>query len=285
MLYQQLPPFNPVANGVRSTLTVPRWSLSLGRIVLSFPTVPANSINKATISEIVVKIGARVVFGPISGAMLDKLNKFRGIQDDVHHLTIDFTERDGLSAVEKEVGAFDLPALGNQDVFVEVVNTAASGTPYLSAFAGFTALQFNPAKPNRNGQLIHKLIPYIIPNAGGTSQTWAPSFGGAIIKRVHFSYTGTDWSATADGNLKSVYLRKNGVSWHDNVRCLDQRFILTEQRKVPQSKVYHLDFVHDNVARAALQTRDARSLQFDLTTTAADTITAFVEALDVPNNL
>lgn len=283
MIYQKLPPFNPVANGTRATTQVQRWQMTLGRIVLVFKGT--NSITKATISEIVVKIGARVVFGPISGVELDKLNKYRGLYDQADRLTIDLTERDGLSVVAKEIGGIDLPALGAEDVFVEVVNNASTGTPALYALGGFTALQFDPKTPNRDGQLIKKVLAYQIPTSGGTAVTWMPDFKGALVQRIHFTYGGTDWTTTADGNVASVEAKKNGVAIHDRITCGDNRFILQEHRKVPQSKFYTLDFVHDNVHSAALQTNDARSLEFNLALTATDTIRALVEVLDVPGNL
>lgn len=285
MIYLKLPPFNPVANGVRSTTQVQRWQMTLGRIVLAFLGGGANSISKTTISEIVVKIGARVVFGPISGADLDKLNKHRGIYDQSDRLTIDLTERDALSAIAKEIGGIDLPALGNDDVFVEVVNNAGAGTPALYALGGFTTLQFDPSKPQADGQLIKKVLVYQIPTSGGTAVTWMPDFKGAIVQRVHFAYAGTDWTATANGNVQTVELKKNGIAVWDRLACLDNRFLLQEQRKVPQSRWYSLDFVHDNVNSSALWTRDATSIEFNLALGATDTVRAIVECLDVPSNL
>lgn len=283
MIYLKMPPFNPVALGVRSTVQVPRYDMTLGRVVLKF--VGANAITKATIGEVVVKIGARVVFGPISGAELDAINKYRGIFDQADSLTIDFTERDALSVVGKEIGGIDIPALGGQDIFVEVVNTAGAGTPALYALAGFTSLQFDPKAPNPDGQLIKKYLAYQIPTSGGTAVTWTPSFKGAIIQRIHFRYTGTDWGALTNGNLLSVECKKNGVAVWDRIEDRDARFIQQENRKVPQSKQYTLDFVHDNVHSSALATADARALEFNFALTAADTLRAIVECLDVPNNL
>lgn len=286
MIYLDAPPFNPLANGVRSTTQIQRWAMTLGRIKLCFPQATANGITKATISEIVVKVGARVVFGPISGADLDKLNSYRGLTTDSGHLIIDFTERDGLSVLAKEIGAYDLPALGNDDIFVEVVNSYGGANPLtMYAVAGFTALQFDPTKPSYDGQLVHKMLGFNIPTSGGTAITWMPDFKGAIVKRLHFFYTGTDWTATADGNLQRVEAKKNGTVIWSRIRCLDNRFIVTEQKKVPQSKVYHLDFIHDNVGSAALDTRDARALEFNLTLGAVDSIKCYAEVLDLPRNL
>lgn len=286
MIYLDLPPFNPVANGQRSTTQVQRWAMTLGRIVLAFPQAVANGITVATISEIVVKIGARVVYGPISGTELQKLNAYRGITQPADHLVIDLTERDGLSVLAKEIGAIDLPALGNEDVFVEVVNSYAGANALsLYALGGFTALQFDPSKPSFDGQLINKVLAYQIPTSGGTSVTWMPDFKGALVKRIHFAYAGTDWGANADGNLARVEAKKNGTVIWSRIRDIQNRFLVGEQRKVPQSRWYTLDFIHDNVQSAALDTRDARALEFNLTFTAADTVKAIVECLDLPRNL
>lgn len=283
MIYLNLPPFNPVANSVRSTTQVQRWQLTLGRVVLKF--VGANSLTKTTITEVVVKIGARVVFGPISATELDKVNKYRGLYDQADSLTIDFTERDGLSVVAKEIGGFDIPALGEEDIFIEVVNNAASGTPALYALGGFTGLQFDPSKPSGDGQLVKKVLAYQVPSTGGSQVTWMPDFKGAIVQRIHFSYAGTDWAAGVDGNVQRVEVRKNGVTNWDRIRCQDNRFIQQEQRKVPQSKFYTLDWVHDNVNSSALGTIDARALEFNLTLGSVDVIRALVEVLDLPRNL
>jgi hypothetical protein len=286
VIYLKLPPFNPLANGVRSTTQVQRWQMTLGRVVLCFPQAVANAITKSTISEIVVKVGARVIFGPVSGTELDKINKYRGIYDDSGHLTVDFTERDGLSIIAKEIGGIDLPALGEEDVFIEVVNSYGGANAHnMYALGGFTGLQFDPAKPAPEGQLIKKLLKYQIPSTGGTAVTWMPDFKGAIVQRVHFSYDGTDWTSTADGNLKQLEVRKNGTAVWDRIACLDARFVQQEHQKTPQSKFYTLDFVHDNAHSAALATADARALEFNLTLTATDTIRALVECLDLPRNL
>lgn len=282
MIYLPLNPFNPVANGARATVAIPRYDMSLARIVLNFPGT--NSITKSTISEIVLKIGARVVFGPISGAELDALNKYRGLQDRADTLTIDLTERDGLSVIAKELGAIDIPALGGQDIFLEVMNSASSGTPALTALAGYTSLQFDPSKPTPDGQFIKKILAYNIPTTGGTQITWTPNFKGAQVQRVHFKFAGTNFSGSTDGNLKRIEVKKNGVAVHDVMDNLN-RFLLQEQMKTPQAQFYHLDFVADNVHSAALATADARALEFNLTLTAADTVKAIVEVLDVPNNL
>jgi hypothetical protein len=285
MQYQRLPSFNGVAAGSRATCQIPSYAMSVGRVVLKL----GGGLTKALVSEIVIKIGSRVVFGPVSGTQLDTINKYRGQFDHASFITIDLTERNGLSIVAKEIGAIDIPSLRGEPIFVEVVNTAG-GAPTIEGMVGFTGLQFTPknnttANQTREEQLIHKLLRYQVPNNGGTRQSWMPNFSGAQIKRIHFFYTGADWAAGANGNLYQVECKRNGVAVHDRIECLANRFIQQEQGMVPQSKVYTLDFVHDRVMSAMLPTRGAKSLEFTLDLTAGDTVTAFVECLDLPRNL
>lgn len=283
MILLNLPPFNPVANGVRSTTQVPRYALTLGKVQLKFKGT--NSITKATITEVVVKVGARVIFGPISGTELDRLNRFRRIFDQADTLTIDLTEPLMKSMIEQEIGGIDIPAIGEEDIFIEVVNNAASGTPALYALGGFTSLQFDPSKPTPNAQWVKKVLAYQIPSSGGTRLTWTPDFKGAQVQRIHFTYTGADWTTTADGNLRSVECRKNGTAIWDRIACTDNRFYLNENGLVPQTRFYSLDFIADKNFGAMLDTRDARALEFNLELVAGDTIRALVEVLDIPRNL
>lgn len=283
MILLNLPPFNPVANGVRSTTSVPRYALTLGKVQLKFKGT--NSITKATITEIVVKIGARVIFGPISGTELDRLNRFKKIFDQADTLTIDFTMPGMKSMIEQEIGGIDIPAIGEEDIFIEVVNNASSGTPALFALGGFTSLQFDPERPKPEGQWVKKVIAYQIPSSGGNRLTWTPDFKGAQVQAIHFAYTGTDWTSTADGNLRTVECRKNGTAIWDRIACTDNRFYLNENGRAPQTRMYSLDFIADGNFGAMLDTRDARALEFNLELGAADTIRALVEVLDIPRNL
>lgn len=286
MEYQLAPSFNGLAAGSRATLQVPsERTRSLGRIVLTF----AGGLTKANITEILVRIGSRVVFGPVSGAQLDAINKWRGMTDRADTLSIDLTEFDGLSVFAKEVGAIDMGSIAPEGVFVEVVNSLASGSPTMTAYVGWTDRQFTPQGntpgQNRQEQLIHKLLRYVVPSGGGTRLNWQPSFRGAEVKRVHFFYAGTDWTASANGNLVNVECRRNGRAVWDRVPCLINRFVAAEQRRSPQSRVYSLDFVHDNVMSNTLKTAGGANIEFNLELTATDSVTAFVEVLDLPRNL
>lgn len=280
----QLASFNGLANGQRASAQVPAYAASLGKIDLRL----TGNLTKANVSEIVAKVGSKTFFGPISATNLDKINAYKGIPTNALFASIDLTEPDGMTQAAKEVGAIDLPALGGDAVFVEVVNTAASGTPILNGRVGYVGRQFldkdGDGKATRQEQLMHKLLRYSLPNTG-TRYVWQPQFGGAQIKRVYFMYAGTDWTASADGNLSTVECKLNGRVVHERVACLDNRYHQTANDKTPQSRMYVLDFIADDVAGNALDTRRARSLEFTLELAATDNVEAYVECLDVPRNL
>jgi hypothetical protein len=107
---------------------------------------------------------------------------------------------------------------------------------------------------------------------------------GAIVQRAYFSYLGTDWTTTADGNVNRIIVKKNGLTVSE-MGCYDARFVQQEYRKVPQSRLHVVDFIVDNNLSGALVTEDAKALEWNLFPTAADTVTAYFEVLDKPYNL
>jgi len=272
-IIQQLPPFlNVVASGV-ATLQIPRYANTLTRIVLA---LAGTTFTKAMITDIKVKIGARTVYN-VSGARLDAINKYKGIYDDANFLTIDFTERDAPSIDGKEVGGFDLTAW--PDNLNLEVTIAGATAPQLQGYMFLT-----PPQGQGAGELIHKLLyfPASTSVAGKFPINFSPK--GALIKRVHMFYAGTDWTATTEGNVNRVEVKKNGlVVWDATARVA--RFIEQEQRKVPQSKHYCVDFIFDNNQSGALKTADAAALEFNAFLTAADGLDVYVECIDLPFNL
>lgn len=289
------PSFNGLALGSRATLQVPKET---GRALLGIQLQLGGGLTKALISEIVVRIGSRVVWGPISGAQLDAINAYRGATVNASFLTIDFRERDGLSFVAQDIGGIDMRQIGNEQIFVEVLNTqAAGGPPTISAEGFWGPQQFvpgesgggkvvkgDPSGTDREEQFMAKIIRTVVPSGGGTRLNWQPDFRGALVKRLHFFYTGTDWTGVANGNLYQVEVRRSGRFVHDRIQCLSNRYALQNYGKVPQSRVYTVDMIADNQLNKAIDMRGA-SLDVTLDLTAADTVTCFAEVLDAPRNL
>lgn len=269
MINQQLPPFlNVVSSGV-ATLRVPRYQLTLNRIQLA---LGGTAFTKAMITDIKLKLGVRTVYN-ITGPRLDAINKYKGIYDHANFLTIDFTERDAPTIQGKEIGGYDLSVL-QDDLTIEVTITGATA-PTLAAAGWFT--------PPQGNSLISKILyfPASTQVAGKFPVNFNPM--GALIKRVHFFYAGADWTASADGNINRLEVKKNGLVVHD-LPCTWNRFTQQEYRKVPQSRMYTYDPIVDNNASGYLVTNDARSLEFNTFLTAGDSVSCYVELLDAPFN-
>lgn len=270
-IIQQCPPFqNVVPNGV-AILDIPKYNNTLTRIVM---TLGGTTFTKAMITDIKVKIGVRTVYN-CTGPVLDAINQYKGLFADATNLTIDFTERDAPSIDGKEIGGYDMSALPDK-IRVEVTIAGATA-PTLSAHMHLTAPQ------GQAGAVIHKLLYF--PASASTGGKFPLMFNpqGALIKRVHCFFGGTDWTSTTSGNLSRIEVKKNGITVHD-LDDLDAHFIQQEYRKVPQSKHFAADFIVDNNQSAALLTKDAKSLEFNTYLTAADTINTYVELLDLPYN-
>lgn len=289
---QLFPSFNGLALGSRATLEVPREA---GRSLLAIKLQIGGGLTKALISEIVVRIGSRVVWGPISGVQLDAINAYRGASVNASFLYIDFRERDGLSFVAQDIGGIDMSQIGSERIFVEVVNTqSAGGPPTISSEGVWGPRQYvrgegadakgDPAGSDREEQFMAKILRTVVPSGGGTRLNWQPAFRGALIKRLHFFYTGTDWTAVANGNLFQVEIRQRGRFVHDRIQCLSNRYDASNYGKVPQSRVYTFDAVIDNQLNKAIDTRQG-DIDVTLDLTAADTVTCFAEVLDAPRNL
>src|SRR5688500_2659296 len=106
MFNQRLPAFTPVAAGQEAVCRIPRYDLTLNRIVLRFG---GTTMTKATTQKIEIAIGTRVIWaidtvGALAaGTQLDMINKFKGLFDQATNLTIDFTERDFLTIAAREI--------------------------------------------------------------------------------------------------------------------------------------------------------------------------------------
>ena len=117
--------------------------------------------------------------------------------------------------------------------------------------------------------------PFSIAN-GGTLPITVP-FGpqsGAIIKRLH----------VFNANMTGATVKQDGMIVHESMLAQNSNMQVRSGR-TPQTGVYTIDFVPDGNIRNALDTRDARSLEWLLTFSAADNGTVLVEYLDSLGNL
>lgn len=283
MFNQRLPAFTPVAAGQEAVCRIPRYDLTLNRIVLR---LGGTTFTKALVQKLEVAIGTRVVWSidtvgaTAAGSQLDLINKYKGLFDQATNLTIDFTERDFLTIAAREIGGIDMSKI-TDDVFVRVTIAAGAVAPTLAGYMFLTPPQ---GKDIEEGQLIQKLVsvPYSYANGGAQQVAFDPK--GALIKRIFTTYTGAAGSATAESNLASFIVKKNGYIVYD-LPSTDNKFIQQEYRKVPQAQLHVVDFTFDNNLSGALVTADAKALEFLPTFTATDNGRMYFEVLDAPYNL
>lgn len=282
----KLPDFVGVAAGGTATLKVPKYLMTLNRLVLG---LGGTTFTKALIDSIKIKLGSRTVWsvdqfaGVTGGSYLDRINQYRGYYYDANHLVIDFTEREFHNIVANQLGAYDLSVMSD-DLFIEVKIDATAVAPTLYALAAFTPPQSKtPGTPDPS-QPIQKLVsvPFQLNTGGRFYLPFDPR--GAIVKRGYFNFGGTTGVGNADANLWKLEVKKNGEVVFD-AEEKDHRFVQQEFKKVPQAQMFVMDFCYDNNLSSALATLDARSLEWIMNFTAADSGVAMFEVIDKPYNL
>lgn len=283
MINQRLPDFQPVVAGQTAMIKIPRYALTLNRIVLR---LGGTTFTKALITKIELKLGSRPVWvvdtvGALAaGTILDMVNKYRGVFDQATNLTIDFTERDFMTIAAREIGGYDMSKLGD-DLYLSITIAAGAVAPTLYGYMMLTPPQGTDIEAS---QLVQKLVfvPYSFANGGRYLINFDPK--GSLIKRCYLTFTGTDGSATAEQNVSKFEVKKNGQTVHE-LLSTDNKFFQKEYGKVPQAGMHVVDFCTDNNLSGALVTADARSLEFAPTFTAADSGGVLFEVLDAPANL
>lgn len=283
MFHQRLTEFTPIAAGQVATVKVPKYDLTLGRILLR---LGGTTFTKALISKIEIKIGTRPIWtidtvGALAaGTILDMVNKYKGIFDQATNLTIDFTERDFMTIAAREVGGIDMSKI-TDDVYINITIAAGAVAPTLYGYMFLTPPQ---GKDIEEGQLIQKIvaIPYSFANGGRQLISFDPK--GALLKRIYQTFTGTNGTATTESNLSKMEVKKNGYTIFE-LASTDNKFLQQEYRKVPQSGLFVTDLTFDNNLSGAMVTVDAKSLEFAPTFIAADSGIVLFEVLDAPYNL
>lgn len=263
LLIKNLPFQNVVASGV-ATVSLP-IGMSYNKIILS---LGGTSFTKSMITDIKVKVNGKTIYQN-TGSRLDLINQYRGLAANSSYLTIDFTEPRAKNMASQYLGNINT-AKGVSTLTVEVTIAGATA-PTLDSYA-----ELGP--PAELGVLAKQ----ILFTAGFTAAGKFPlkiidvANRGAIIKRVHFAHT---------GNLTQLEVKKNGVVIHDNVLTAVNTFWQGEYQKTAQSNLYTWDPCADNNYENAVKTADAISLEFNPTFSAADTVTAVLETLDILSNM
>lgn len=263
LLIKNLPFTNVVASGV-ATASLP-VGMSYNRILLR---LGGTTFTKSMITDIKVRMNGKVIYQN-TGARLDLINQYRGQATNAAFLVIDFTEPKAKMMSEQFIGNLNT-AQGVSSLTMEVTISGAT-SPTLESFA-----EVGP--PAALGVVAKHLL--FTTSVGGSGKFPFKLIDvanrGAIIKRVHFAH---------GGNLTELEVKKNGVVIHDNVPTAVNTFYQADYGKTAQANLYTYDPCLDNNYTNAIKTQDMVSLEFNVTTSGADTVTACLEVLDLLGNM
>lgn len=266
-----LPLANVTANGPATGNITPGRTLETLRYKLG-----GTALTKAMLTAIKLKANGKT-FIDTNGADLQKINAYRGATTDDAFLDVQFADFAMLNEIDRMVGAFDT-TLGIQNITQEIVIAGANApiiTPILIESAAQKDMQGNAAP---FGPLIAKLLQYPFNIATGGRLPFTVPFGpqsGSIIKRVHIFH---------GGNMTGITVKQDGLVVHESVKA-ENEFDQKRLGRVPQANVYTVDFVLDGQVKKALDTRDAKSLEWLPEFSAADAGRVYVEYLDPLGNL
>lgn len=267
-----LPFSNVVATGTATNQITPGRTLENFQIKLGGTT-----LTKAMLTLFKMKANGKVIVEG-TGTEIDNLNAYRGAgTTNAAFLDIFFHDYALNNELDRTVGSFDT-SLGIANITTELTITGATApvvTPILveSAVQKLKTGEMAPFAP-----LICKTLRYPFAMATGGKLPITVPFGpanGAIIKRLHVFHGGKMTGAT---------VKQDSLVVHESVKD-ENEFIQTRAGRVPQANVYTIDFVVDGDIKKALDTRDARSLEWLFDFSAADNGNIIVEYLDTLGNL
>jgi hypothetical protein len=262
---------NVVNNGVATNNVTPGRTVETIRLKLG-----GVGLTKAMLDSIKLKANGKVIID-LSGTQLDKINQYRGLPADAAFLDIDFADDAMLSQFDRMVTAFDTSVgIANLTTEVKIVGANAPELTPIILESG--------QQKDRNGNyapyagLMAKVLSYPFNMANGGRLPFTVPFGpqhGAIIKRVHVFHS---------GNMTGATVKQDGLVIHESLAA-ENEFYLEKHGKVPQANVYTIDFCPDGNIADALNTKDARALEWLLDFSAADNGDVIVEYVDTLGNL
>lgn len=269
LINRGLPFSNVVATGTATANITP------GRTLDSFVLKMGGTFTKAMLSIIRVKANGKVVI-EASGTELDKINGYVGLTADAAYLPIRFYDEKMLSEFDRAVSAFDTSSgVANITVEAQIAGATSPTLDHVVTLSGAQKARDGSSAPFAG--VMTKLLRYPFSIATGGRLPVTVPFGaqsGAIIKRVY----------VFAANITGATVKQDGLVIHESLK-LENEFEQKRHGRVPQAGTYVLDFVSDGNILKALDTRDARSLEWLLDFSAADSGSIIVEYLDTLGNL
>lgn len=263
LLVAGLPFSNVVATGT-ATSSFP-LGMSFNRVLLQ---LGGGSLTKAMITDIKVRVNGKVIFQN-TGSRLDSVNAYRGLASAATFLTVDFTEPRYKRMEDQYLGNINT-AQGVSSVTMDVAISGAT-TPSLTPY-----YELNGPAPL--GVIAKQIIFTMSVSASGKQpfKLIDAANAGALIKRVHFAH---------GGNMTQLEVKKNGIVIFDNIPTAVLTQHALDYGRTIQANLYSYDPCVDQNGANMIVTKDARSMEFNPTYSAADTNNAVVEVVDVIGNM
>jgi hypothetical protein len=266
-----LPFSNVVAAGTATNNITPGRTLENLKLKLG-----GTALTKAMLTLIKIKANGKVIM-EASGSQIEKINAYRGETANAAYLDVAFADYSMQDEFSRSVGMFDT-SLGISNITTEVTIAGATA-PTLEPI-----LVESAAQKSREGAaapwapVMTKLLRYPFNISSGGRLPIIVPFGpqnGAIIKRLHVFH---------GGNMTGATVKQDGLVIHESLKAENEQEQVRFGR-VPQANVYTIDFTVDGAVKKALDTRDAKSLEWLFDFSAADNGDVMVEYLDVLGNL
>lgn len=266
-----LPFANVAASNTATAMITPGRTLETLRLKLG------GTFTKAQISLVRLKVNAKTVYEG-SGSQIDAINTYKGKVASATFLDLDMADFSLNNEFDRHVGSWDT-SRGVANITAEVTLAAGPVSPTLTPILIESGQQKTiKGEYAPYAGLMTKMLRYPFNIAAGGKLAIPFPMGpqsGAIIKRAHFFH---------GGFMTGITVKQDGVPVHESIAA-ENIYDATAVALVPQSNVYTVDFVLDGAVNKALDTRDARSLEWIPEFSAADSGTVIVEYIDVLGNL
>lgn len=266
-----LPFSNVVATGTATNNITPGRTLEDFKLKLG-----GTALTKAMLTAIKIKANGKVIIEG-TGTELDKLNSYRGETVNAAYLDLPFADYAMQDEFSRMVGAFDT-SIGIANITSEITITGATAPVLTPILVESAAQKARDGASAPFAAVMSKVLKYPFNIATGGRLPFTVPFGpqnGAIIKRVHVVH---------GGNMTGATVKQDGLVIHESLKAENEQEQVRFGR-VPQANMYTLDFVIDGSIKKALDTRDAKSLEWLFDFSAADNGSILVEYLDVLGNL
>lgn len=233
------------------------------------------AFTNAHLANIMARVDGKEVVKALTGAQLVDINEYEGLTDVINYTFIPFGDITARTIRGQHLGDIDF-SIYPKPLELEIgIGAATAPTLKVWALTGAPKLQMGIGYDAKEAAQLRALIRTVItPSAAVDRKTFSLSIGsgaGAKLRRAYFFHT----------NLTKVELYKQGERKWNNIATALNSAVAQQFARVPQSGLYTLDRIVDgNQGEAEATLRDDGTpwaLELNLTTSAADSITAYAD--------